>query len=349
MDTTALQRALIAHGHPLPRFGADGDFGGETRTAMQAFQRKAGLRVTERPDAATISALQAAAKTEPQSLAPLDRAKFFAYLRSAKAPMFGASLSRSQVAGIEGILDAFAVAGDGRDKTLGYGLATARREVGAGMVPVREGFKKTDAEARAYCAAPLSDEVRQARRAVEARLLWPRHRATHLAEQHRTAVLPYRLAGRRRCAGLKRHPDGGNGDHSGRRAPLAGRCRLVVGLSGTASATPDRSLMPMSDYQPPPPDLLQSLIGMRLYDVIFGAAGGVVRGLVVKNLSWPQRIASTVVGALTAGSECPRQSLARLVGLPALDRRTRWRGHLHRRSRRHDCLRCGYPLGAALA
>lgn len=72
------------------------------------------------------------------------------YLRSAKAPMFGTSLSRSQVAGIEGILDAFAVTGDGRDKTLAYGLATARREVGAGMVPVREGFKKTDAEARAY-------------------------------------------------------------------------------------------------------------------------------------------------------------------------------------------------------
>ena len=61
----------------------------------------------------------------------------------------------------------------------------------------------------------------------------------------------------------------------------------------------------MADYQPPPPDLLQSLIGMRLADVIFGAAGGVVRGLVVKNLSWSQRIASTVVGALTAGSVGP--------------------------------------------
>lgn len=61
----------------------------------------------------------------------------------------------------------------------------------------------------------------------------------------------------------------------------------------------------MSHYQPPPPDWLHSLIGMRLVDVIFGASGGVVRGLVVKNLSWSQRIASTVVGALTAGSVGP--------------------------------------------
>jgi hypothetical protein len=56
---------------------------------------------------------------------------------------------------------------------------------------------------------------------------------------------------------------------------------------------------------PPPSDWLHNLVGMRLVDVIFGASGGVVRGLVVKNLSWSQRIASTVVGALTAGSVGP--------------------------------------------
>lgn len=149
MDTTALQRALVELGHPLPRFGADGDFGGETRTAMQAFQRKRGLPVTEKPDADTIVALQAALAQLQKPLA-LDRTRFFAHLRSGAAPMFGKSLSRNQVAGIEGILDGFAVSGDGCDKTLAYGLATARREVGAGMIPVREGFKKTDAEARAY-------------------------------------------------------------------------------------------------------------------------------------------------------------------------------------------------------
>lgn len=71
MDTTALQRALIAHGYPLPSFGADGDFGGETRDAMQAFQRNTGLRVTTRPDAMTIAALQAAvAESQPAPTGP---------------------------------------------------------------------------------------------------------------------------------------------------------------------------------------------------------------------------------------------------------------------------------------
>lgn len=59
----------------------------------------------------------------------------------------------------------------------------------------------------------------------------------------------------------------------------------------------------MSDA--PPPDWLQSVVGMKLFDVIFGAAGGAVRGIVVRNLSWSQRISSTVVGALTAGSFGP--------------------------------------------
>ncbi|RYE71634.1 MAG: hypothetical protein EOP19_31600 [Hyphomicrobiales bacterium] len=149
MDTTALQRALLALGYSLPKFGADGDFGGETRSALQAFQRRRGLPVTDKPDAATIAALQAALAQLHKPLA-IDRAKFFAHLRSGAAPMFGKSLSKSQVAGIEGILDGFTVTGDGRDKTLAYGLATARREVGSGMVPVREGFRKTDADARAY-------------------------------------------------------------------------------------------------------------------------------------------------------------------------------------------------------
>jgi len=71
MDTTAFQRALMAAGHKLPKFGADGDFGGETRTAMQAFQRAKGLPVTTKPDAATIAALQAAvAEMRPASSTP---------------------------------------------------------------------------------------------------------------------------------------------------------------------------------------------------------------------------------------------------------------------------------------
>ena len=82
----------------------------------------------------------------------MNRAKFFSQLRAPSCTMFGGRLTPGQVVGMEGILDGFAVTGDGRDKTLAYGLATARREVGINMVPVREGFKTSDASARAYVA-----------------------------------------------------------------------------------------------------------------------------------------------------------------------------------------------------
>lgn len=78
----------------------------------------------------------------------MNRETFYKALR--KTDMGFAKLTNEQVRGIEGILNAFAAVGDRRIKTLAYALATARREVGAGMVPVREGFKKTDAEARAF-------------------------------------------------------------------------------------------------------------------------------------------------------------------------------------------------------
>jgi hypothetical protein len=38
-----IQQALIDAGFPLPRFGADGDFGAETQTSLQNFQRENGL------------------------------------------------------------------------------------------------------------------------------------------------------------------------------------------------------------------------------------------------------------------------------------------------------------------
>ena len=40
-----LQKALVAAGEWLPRFGADGDFGAETEAALRSFQRKAGIGV----------------------------------------------------------------------------------------------------------------------------------------------------------------------------------------------------------------------------------------------------------------------------------------------------------------
>jgi hypothetical protein len=42
-----LQRALIALGFPLPRWGADGDYGTETATAMSLFLREHGRDVTD--------------------------------------------------------------------------------------------------------------------------------------------------------------------------------------------------------------------------------------------------------------------------------------------------------------
>lgn len=57
LNVKALQRALMSAGFPLPRFGADGDFGTETRTALEAFQRANGLPVTGVADDASLARL----------------------------------------------------------------------------------------------------------------------------------------------------------------------------------------------------------------------------------------------------------------------------------------------------
>lgn len=77
---------------------------------------------------------------------PLPRHEFFTTLRATK--VLGAKLGPSQLAGINGILDAFAELGDGNPKTLAYALATAALETGRRMSPVREGFAKSDDQAR---------------------------------------------------------------------------------------------------------------------------------------------------------------------------------------------------------
>lgn len=61
LNVTAMQRALMAAGFPLPRYGADGDIGRETQGALSAFQAARGLAVTGKPDTGTLQALGMAA------------------------------------------------------------------------------------------------------------------------------------------------------------------------------------------------------------------------------------------------------------------------------------------------
>jgi len=53
----------------------------------------------------------------------MDRKIFFAAVRRRASGVFGRSLTQGRVDGVNGILDAFATHGDGRDKTLAYALA----------------------------------------------------------------------------------------------------------------------------------------------------------------------------------------------------------------------------------
>ena len=43
-DVKMLQEFLLQLGYALPRYGADGEFGSETETALKRFQKKAGIR-----------------------------------------------------------------------------------------------------------------------------------------------------------------------------------------------------------------------------------------------------------------------------------------------------------------
>lgn len=105
-----------------------------------------------------------------------DQKTFFDYVR--RAP-FGNRLSQSQVDGIGTILAAWqAQCPGGDDRWLAYILATAFHETGSKMQPVREGFAKTDVQARRVVAArsygkpdPVTGEVYYGRGHVQ--LTWP--------------------------------------------------------------------------------------------------------------------------------------------------------------------------------
>lgn len=75
----------------------------------------------------------------------MDRAIFFRHVRS---DPFSGSMTQSQVAGLDALLDAWP--GSITLPQMAYVLATVFHETGARMQPVREGFKATDKEARAY-------------------------------------------------------------------------------------------------------------------------------------------------------------------------------------------------------
>lgn len=61
----------------------------------------------------------------------------------------------------------------------------------------------------------------------------------------------------------------------------------------------------MADMQPPNPDWLHAVLGLKSHHVIAGAVGGMARGLVAKGISWPQRLTSAIVGAMVAGYGTP--------------------------------------------
>lgn len=77
----------------------------------------------------------------------IDRRKFFAEIRNAP---FGGALLAETVQGIDAILDEWERRKLTDKRWLAYMLATVRRECGIRMLPVREGFGKTDQASRKF-------------------------------------------------------------------------------------------------------------------------------------------------------------------------------------------------------
>lgn len=79
---------------------------------------------------------------------PFDRKEFF---DSVRASLFGGGLTQGQVDGMNFKLDVWEAKPYSSDfRHLSYAFATSYHETGQRMEPVREGFCKTDEEARAY-------------------------------------------------------------------------------------------------------------------------------------------------------------------------------------------------------
>lgn len=65
-DVAALQNMLMQLGYALPKYGADGDFGSETVTALKSFQYDRGIEQTGILDPYTFDVLMAAQKADPE-------------------------------------------------------------------------------------------------------------------------------------------------------------------------------------------------------------------------------------------------------------------------------------------
>lgn len=66
----AAQEKLLTLGYDLGKWGADGDFGSATETAVKAFQSAAGLEVTGTVDSATKAALDSAIQAKGETYTP---------------------------------------------------------------------------------------------------------------------------------------------------------------------------------------------------------------------------------------------------------------------------------------
>lgn len=77
----------------------------------------------------------------------MDRASFYAALRSRTNTMFGTSLSQKQVDGIEALLDACLIHAISNTHHVANILAQVYHETGARMYPVRETFATSDKQA----------------------------------------------------------------------------------------------------------------------------------------------------------------------------------------------------------
>ncbi|CZT36238.1 hypothetical protein [Rhizobium sp. 9140] len=130
--TLDLQRRLLALGYDVGKSGADGQYGGDTRRALDAALLQ-------------LATFRGAAEVIPPAVASINRDVLFDSIR--RQGLFNGVLNLSQVEGIETILDGW----DRSDLTdrrwLAYMLATAYHETGRTMQPVRETFAANDNEA----------------------------------------------------------------------------------------------------------------------------------------------------------------------------------------------------------